>query len=90
MALSKVSEDENLYISGIFSLSRKEAMREANITHVLSVLQISLDTDMFEPYQHMRIDVNDVESENLLEHFPAANAFIRKGLDGGGGVLVHW
>lgn len=38
----------------------------------------------------MVVEVDDVEDENLLEHFPATNQFIQEGLDGGGGVLVHW
>jgi len=38
----------------------------------------------------MLVEVDDVEDENLLEHLPATNRFIQQGLDGGGGVLVHW
>ncbi len=76
--------------SSIFSLRRKEALKEANITHVLSVLRLPLDEALFALYRHLVIEVDDVDDENLLEHFAAANAFIQDGLDGGGGVLVHW
>ena len=31
-----------------------------------------------------------MEDENIIEHFAGSNAFIQEGLDGGGGVLVHW
>lgn len=46
--------------------------------------------DVFEGYKHMMVDVDDVEDENLLQHFKATNAFIEEGENGGGGVLVHW
>ena len=65
-------------------------MRKANITHVLSVLRLPLDQDLFLDFNHHVVEVDDVEDENILEHFPAGNAFIRAGLDDVGGVLVHW
>lgn len=75
----------------MFTLRRREALHQANITHVLSVLRSPLDQDLFSPFQkHMVVEVDDVEDENLLEHFSATNKFIQEGLEGGGGVLVHW
>lgn len=49
-----------------------------------------LDDALFAPFKHMVVEVDDVDDENLLQHFPATNRFIREGLDAGGGVLVHW
>ncbi|KAF2399163.1 dual specificity protein phosphatase 12 [Trichodelitschia bisporula] len=89
MLLDKVPGDLKLYIGGLFTLRRKEQMQEANITHVLSVLRQPLDKKLFESYKHMHVEVDDVEDENLLEHFAATNAFVQEGLDGGGGVFVH-
>lgn len=75
----------------MFTLRRREALQQANITHVLSVLRLSPDRELFSSFkQHMVVEVDDVEDENLLEHFPSTNKFIQDGLDGGGGVLVHW
>jgi len=74
----------------MFTLRRRDALRQANITHVLSVLRTPLDQNLFSPFQHKVVEVDDTEDENLLEHFPATNRFIQEGLDGGGGVLVHW
>lgn len=51
---------------------------------------MQLDDDLFSPYKHLQIEVDDVDDENLLEHFATTNAFIQSALDGGGGVLVHW
>lgn len=88
--IDKVPGDLRLYIGGMFTLRRREALQQANITHVLSVLRSPLDQDLFSPFQkHMVVEVDDVEDENLLEHFPATNKFIQEGLEGGGGVLVH-
>ena len=77
-------------VTRLFSLRRKEAVTKANITHVVSVLRLPLDTDLFATFKHLIVEVDDVEDENIIEHFPASNAFIQEGLDRGGGVLVHW
>lgn len=71
-------------------MRRKEALANANITHVLSVLRSPLDANLFFSFKHYQVEVDDVDDENLLEHFPETNRFIQEGLDGGGGVLVHW
>ena len=73
----------------MFTLRRREALQQAKITHVLSVLRTPLGSDLFAPFKHHVVEVDDVEDENLLEHFPATNQFIQEGLDGGGGVLVQ-
>ncbi|KAI9371544.1 protein-tyrosine phosphatase-like protein [Aspergillus egyptiacus] len=88
MAMNKVP-GYNIYIGGIFSLKNKAALSRANITHVLSVLRLQPTDETFSAYQHRHIEVDDVEDENLLEHFPSAIEFIKSGLDAGGGVLVH-
>ena len=68
-----------------------ESLNSAAITHVVSVLDGSLDEDLFSSYKgHHVIPVDDVEEENLLERFPAANEFIKKALSEGGKVFVHW
>lgn len=54
------------------------------------MLRLPLEEQLFEGRQHHVIEVDDVEDEDLLEHFPASNKFIEDGLAGGGGVLVHW
>lgn len=60
------------------------------MTHILSVLRLPLDEQLFQGFAHHVVEVDDVDDENLLEHFPSCNKFIRDGLDNGGGVLVHW
>ncbi len=63
------------------------------MTHVVSALKPPLDpVSLFHVKQvkHVMIEVDDLEEEDILQHFPVSNAFIQEGLDGGGGVLVHW
>jgi len=57
---------------------------------VLSVLKLPLDEKLFAAYTHKVVEVDDVDDENLLEHFPACVRFIQDGLDAGGAVFVHW
>ncbi|GAB1191581.1 hypothetical protein APSETT444_000761 [Aspergillus pseudonomiae] len=79
MAMNRIP-GQNIYIGGA-------ALERANITHILSVLRLQPQEETFAGFQHHRIDVDDVEDENLLEHFPSAIKFIQSGLDAGGGVL---
>ncbi|KAK2749583.1 tyrosine protein phosphatase yvh1 [Myotisia sp. PD_48] len=89
MALNRIG-DENLYIGGLMSLSNKPAIHNANITHVVTVLRLGIDEDRFINFdKHLVIAVDDVEDEDLLQHFPRAIQFIQSGLDAGGGVFVH-
>ena len=71
-------------------MRRKEALRKANITHVVTVMRPPLEENLYEGYRHLVVDIDDLESENLIEWFGRSNAFIQEGLDEGGGVLVHW
>ncbi|KAK4696769.1 hypothetical protein P7C71_g1204, partial [Lecanoromycetidae sp. Uapishka_2] len=80
MSLDRVPGDDDL---------RYEALRKANITHVVSALRLPLDKDLFVNYKHHIVELDDVEDENVIEHFAGCNAFIQEGLDAGGGVLVH-
>ncbi|EME84452.1 uncharacterized protein MYCFIDRAFT_187455 [Pseudocercospora fijiensis CIRAD86] len=87
--LDRVQADLDFYIGGLFTLRRKEALHDAGITHVLSILKFKPDERQFAGFTHKVVEVDDVDDENLLEHFEATNKFIQDGLDAGGGVLVH-
>ncbi|PCG94308.1 hypothetical protein PENOC_083340 [Penicillium occitanis (nom. inval.)] len=88
MALNRI-EGHNLYIGGVISLRNKAALQKANITHVVSVLRMRPDENLTEGFQQLKIEVDDVDDEDLLQYFASTNAFIQAGLDAGGGVLVH-
>ena len=71
-------------------MRRKDALKKANITHIVTVMRPPLDYFLYEGFHHLVIPIDDDESEDVIQHFKDSNAFIRKGLDAGGGVLVHW
>jgi len=88
MSMDKVT-DENIWIGGFFTLRARTALKEAGITHVLSVLRFAIDKTILEPYKHMQVELDDVEDENILEHFPETNRFISEALEMGGHVFIH-
>ncbi|KAE9377768.1 dual specificity protein phosphatase 12 [Stipitochalara longipes BDJ] len=95
MALSRVPGDENLYVGGLFTLRRKTTLEKTGITHIVSVLKYDFkDFEDWEKYDHLNIEVDDVEDENLLGEFENTGKWIEEGLKNGkdgkkGGVLVH-
>lgn len=54
------------------------------------MLRLQQADEILQDYQRYNIEVDDVDDENLLQHFPAVIKFIQNGLDAGGSVLVHW
>ncbi len=80
----------------IFTLRRKTALENTGITHIVSVLKYDFkDFEDWEKYEHLNIEVDDVEDENLLGEFERTGKWIEEGLKNGkdgkkGGVLVHW
>ncbi|KAI9806194.1 MAG: hypothetical protein M1825_006309 [Sarcosagium campestre] len=90
MSLDKIPGNDELYIGSIFSVRRKDALKKANITNVLTVLRKSADETSIGSLKHLFIEVDDTENDDILVHFPRTNKFIQDGLDSGGGVLVHW
>lgn len=74
----------------MFVLRRHELIKTANITHAISVLRLPLDKALFANFKHLVIEVDDVDDENLIEHFATSNRFIDDALESGGNVLIHW
>ena len=74
----------------LYALYQTEEIKAANVTHVLSVINYVLDPELFRPFRHFVVDVEDDEDENLLQFFAESIRFIEDGLEGGGAVFVHW
>ncbi|KAK0712414.1 protein-tyrosine phosphatase-like protein [Lasiosphaeria miniovina] len=95
MALNRINGKEDLYVGGLFGLRRKQALKEGNITHVLSVIKYSLDfdPDTFANVQHLSVDIDDDADQDILVQLPKMVRFIESGLYGDasrpGGVFVH-
>lgn len=83
-------------LNRIFTLRRKTTLEKTGITHIVSVLKYDFkDFEDWEKYEHLNIEVDDVEDENLLGEFENTGKWIEEGLKNGkdgkkGGVLVHW
>jgi len=84
------------HLNRIFTLRRKSTLEKTGITHIVSVLKYDFkDFEDWEKYDHLNIEVDDVEDENLLGEFEKTGKWIEEGLKNGkdgkkGGVLVHW
>ncbi|KAI0874232.1 protein-tyrosine phosphatase-like protein [Hypoxylon argillaceum] len=84
-SLSRIPGDENLFVGGIWPLnieSYRKRLYENNITHILSVIQVSLKKwgEEAKRFKHMSIDIDDDESSDILVRLPAAVRFINDGL----------
>ncbi|WQF81050.1 Putative Dual specificity protein phosphatase [Colletotrichum destructivum] len=89
MAMNRVDGDDELFVGGIWALRRPSALKERNITHILSVVGIDpaglkSETDTWENYgksfKHLVIDIDDVEDADILVHLPKAVRFIDEAL----------
>ncbi|OHW98916.1 dual specificity phosphatase [Colletotrichum incanum] len=89
MAMNRVDGKDELFVGGIWALRRPSALKERNITHILSVLRfdpagLKSETDTWENYgksfKHMVIDIDDVDDADILIHLPKAVRFIDKAL----------
>ncbi|KAI9048702.1 hypothetical protein LZ554_007533 [Drepanopeziza brunnea f. sp. 'monogermtubi'] len=95
MALSRVPGDDELYVGGIFTLRRKDALEKTGITHIVSVLTYDFkDFQDWEKYEQLSIEVDDVDDENLLVEFEKTGRFIDDALESEkdgkkGAVLIH-
>uniref|UniRef100_A0A7S3QUC6 protein-tyrosine-phosphatase n=1 Tax=Dunaliella tertiolecta TaxID=3047 RepID=A0A7S3QUC6_DUNTE len=88
---SEISEVEpGLFLGSLSSLAWLEAL---SITHVVSVVNFSIDKDL-SAYRVLHLPIKDSEETNLLSHLPGAFCFIHEALSPAdptppGRVLVH-
>lgn len=64
-------------------MRRPKALANCQITHIVSVIdwKFNDESPLIKDYEHLHISVDDVDEENLIEHFPRSNAFIKNGLN---------
>ncbi|KAL1892641.1 tyrosine protein phosphatase yvh1 [Sporothrix stenoceras] len=90
MPLDRIPGEDNLYIGSAFVVSQDKLLDSHNISHILSVLQYTNKEKAdiaAQPHSRPRtrifVDVDDVEEEDLLVHFPRIVRFIEFGLKSG-------
>ncbi|KAK4139583.1 protein-tyrosine phosphatase-like protein [Dichotomopilus funicola] len=85
MALNRIEGTDNLFVGGVFGLNRPRVLEEHNIRSILSVIKYSLryDDDVFQNAEHLSIDIDDMEDQDILAHLPKMVRFIDRGLNAG-------
>ncbi|KAM7184337.1 tyrosine-protein phosphatase [Naviculisporaceae sp. PSN 640] len=84
MALNRIDGKEDLYVGGVFGLRRQGLVQELGITHILSVIKYILPADQpaFQNTEHMTIDIDDMDDQDILQYLPRMVRFIERGLYG--------
>ncbi|ERS99192.1 dual specificity phosphatase 12 [Sporothrix schenckii 1099-18] len=90
MPLDRIPGDDNLYIGSAFVVGQEKLLDSHKISHILSVLQYTpkekadiAARPQTRPRTRIFVDVDDVEEEDLLVHFPRIVRFIDFGLASG-------
>ncbi|KAF4619364.1 hypothetical protein D9613_005104 [Agrocybe pediades] len=82
--------ENRLFLGNIMAARSTRSLAENRITHILSVCKEAIPAELPEAgIRHYRIEVEDIDYEDLLIHLPAACRFIDQALRSGGVVLVH-
>lgn len=87
----RTSTDTLLLRCSVFGVNRAQLVREHRITHILSVISYSLDRDddAFRDTQHLSVDIDDMEDQDILVHLPKMVRFIDRGLQGAAPSTNH-
>lgn len=102
MAMNQITD--HIYLGSYTALSGQKSFAEKGITHVLSLLSgevapsittfggqsgTALYENFTRGYTTLRIDIDDVEDENIMQYFDQTNKFISEAISSGGIVFVH-
>jgi dual specificity phosphatase 12 len=88
--MDQIPQAGKLFIGGLRALDVPDRLKNASITHILSVLEYDhCEWEEFDKYVRLLIQSEDHPRENLLQHFERTNTFIKDGLRGDGAVIVH-
>lgn len=75
------------------SRSKLETLLEYGITHIVCVRQ-DIEANFIKPnfpekFKYLVLNIADIATENIIQHFQNVKIFIDEGLQSGGCVLVH-
>lgn len=80
--------EEGLFLGSFEAARNKDALKQSNITHILTVAYF-LNPLYRNEFVYKVINVADREDENLKQYFDECFDFIEGAKRSGGGVLVH-
>ena len=81
---------DGLYLGALEDVFKINAMREAGISHILSVIDRPMAVSIQNQFTCKFVNVLDFPDEDLLSYFEESLRFIDEGRKNGTGVLVHW
>lgn len=83
-------EKLTVWCCSVFGINRARLVQEHKITHILSVIKYALNRDdnAFRNVEHLSIDIDDMEDQDILVHFPKLVRFINRGLHHGNSTLA--
>ncbi|XP_014482245.1 PREDICTED: serine/threonine/tyrosine-interacting protein-like isoform X1 [Dinoponera quadriceps] len=75
------------------SRSKLDSLLEHGITHIVCVRQ-DIEANFIRPnfpdkFKYLVLNIADIATENIIQHFQTVKTFIDEGLNSGGQVLVH-
>ncbi|XP_061164304.1 uncharacterized protein LOC133173329 [Saccostrea echinata] len=77
-----------VYISGCSPAANEEILKSLQITHIVNMA--SLFRNKFpESFSYLKIDIEDIEDEQIQKHFSTVFKFIDSSLTLGGRTLIH-
>ena len=79
---------DGLYLGDHVAASNKFILQRAGVTHILQVAS-GMYPKFPGKYVYKTINIDDVPSSNLKQHFTACHRFIESAIEAGGTVLVH-
>ncbi|KAJ2819761.1 tyrosine protein phosphatase yvh1, partial [Coemansia furcata] len=79
---------DGLYVGSAMAESDKAKLKEAGITHILSVAR-HYPPSHPNDFIYMSVEIDDLPEENIVQFFPETNDFTGNVLESGGRVLVH-
>lgn len=86
-AMNRITE--NIFLGSYYALSAQKTLKSYNVSHILSLVQVKVNPEFVENFKHMQINIDDVEDENIIRHFPAIIEFMDEAIQSGTSVLVH-
>ncbi|KAJ2084763.1 tyrosine protein phosphatase yvh1 [Coemansia sp. S142-1] len=79
---------DGLYVGSAMAESDKAKLKEAGITHILSVAR-HYPPSHPNDFIYMSVEIDDLPEENIIQFFPETNSFTSSVLESGGRMLVH-
>lgn len=83
---SKVTD--NIFQGGFYCAEQEDNLKKLGITHIL-VAGCYLKDNFPNSFKYFKLDVMDIESEDLSKHFDKVYEFINSCIENNGKILIH-